>query len=430
MKPRTKIQIAVDYLQSHLKNITDEQKQYAFDNVYDKYCYRTKNKAFCLECGDSIDVVLIGRKKSITCPHCKSKLKVEYSNKRTFNDKYRCFGVTEIVNYQDYQFQVVRAFDVAKYCKKGEKVEYRFYEVCQNWYDAKSGKHIIYSRLDNGYSFSGNLEIRNKSYWKTYDPYISVFCPTSMFQEKYSKYGINHQMNNTTLERIFNIVRSSNQAETLLKAGYSNIINVFQTFELYDYWKALKISIRYKYKIKEADIYRDYLQLLKELKKDLSNPSVVCPKNLKREHDKVLKIVSKKRAKEEAIRIRKAAVKKAIDDAEALKKFQAEKEKFFDIEINGNGIKILPLKSIEDFISEAETHKHCVLSNSYYKREDSLILKALVDNKSVETIEFSLTNMKIVQSRGLQNKPTEYHDDIINLLNSKIHLIKKIHLNH
>lgn len=63
-------------------------------------------------------------------------------------------------------------------------------------------------------------------------------------------------------------------------------------------------------------------------------------------------------------------------------------------------------------------HKHhCVFSSGYYLKPDSLILSAMIEDKRIETIEFSLKNGSIVQSRGVCNQTTEYHQQIIDLVN-------------
>ena len=43
---------------------------------------------------------------------------------------------------------------------------------------------------------------------------------------------------------------------------------------------------------------------------------------------------------------------------------------------------------------------HCVFTNEYYLKADSLILSATIDGKRIETIEVSLKRMEVVQSRG------------------------------
>ncbi|MBS6116638.1 MAG: PcfJ domain-containing protein [[Clostridium] spiroforme] len=69
-------------------------------------------------------------------------------------------------------------------------------------------------------------------------------------------------------------------------------------------------------------------------------------------------------------------------------------------------------------------HKHhCV--GSYHSKEDSLILSACIDSKRIETIEVSISQLKVIQSRGVCNKNTKYHNQIINLVEQNIPLIEE-----
>ena len=74
-------------------------------------------------------------------------------------------------------------------------------------------------------------------------------------------------------------------------------------------------------------------------------------------------------------------------------------------------------------IEEGRVMHHCV--GSYHNRENSLILSATIDGKRIETIEVSLKTFDVVQSRGVCNSNTEYHDRIISLVNDNIHLIRQ-----
>ena len=67
----------------------------------------------------------------------------------------------------------------------------------------------------------------------------------------------------------------------------------------------------------------------------------------------------------------------------------------------------------------------CVFSNAYYLKEDSLILSATIDGKRIETIEVSLRTLEVVQSRGVCNKNTAYHEQIVNLVNANRGLISR-----
>ena len=72
---------------------------------------------------------------------------------------------------------------------------------------------------------------------------------------------------------------------------------------------------------------------------------------------------------------------------------------------------------------EGRLMHHCV--GGYHNRKDSLILSATIDGKRIETIEVSLATLKVVQSRGVCNENTEYHDRIVNLVNSNVNLIRQ-----
>jgi len=71
--------------------------------------------------------------------------------------------------------------------------------------------------------------------------------------------------------------------------------------------------------------------------------------------------------------------------------------------------------------------KHCLFTNEYYNRENSLILSAKINGISIETIEFSLETMEIIQCRGLKNKATEYNKRIIKLVQANSMEVVKIH---
>jgi len=66
-----------------------------------------------------------------------------------------------------------------------------------------------------------------------------------------------------------------------------------------------------------------------------------------------------------------------------------------------------------------------VFSNSYFLKKNSLILSATIDGKRIETVEVSLKTFEVMQSRGLNNSNTEYHDRIIRLVNENINLIRQ-----
>lgn len=102
------------------------------------------------------------------------------------------------------------------------------------------------------------------------------------------------------------------------------------------------------------------------------------------------------------------------------KEFEEHKARFFDLLFREKELVIEPLKSVDEFRVEAESLGHCVYSNDYFTRKESLMLSAKVNGERTETIEFSLSELEILQARGRGNKATKYNQRIINLINDNI----------
>ena len=106
-------------------------------------------------------------------------------------------------------------------------------------------------------------------------------------------------------------------------------------------------------------------------------------------------------------------------------KYRETKGRYFGLKFTDGEIEIHVLESVQDIWEEGETMHHCVFSNEYYSRPDSLILSARIANKRIETVELSLNTLKVVQSRGACNSITPYHNRIIRLIEQNINEIKR-----
>ena len=72
------------------------------------------------------------------------------------------------------------------------------------------------------------------------------------------------------------------------------------------------------------------------------------------------------------------------------------------------------------YIDEGAELHHCLFSNEYYLKENSLILSATIEGKRIETI-----TLQVIQSRGVCNQNTPYHDQIVSLVNANHQLIRQ-----
>ena len=158
----------------------------------------------------------------------------------------------------------------------------------------------------------------------------------------------------------------------------------------------------------------DYMDLLSEFHLDTHNARYVCPTDLKHEHDRLM-------VKKQKIEEQKTLEQKENEN----RKYRREKQAFLGLCFEGDGIIVSVLQSVKDFYEEGEAMHHCVYSNGYYKKKNSLILSAKKDGKRIETIEVNLKTFKIIQSRAVCNQTSEYHNSIIELVNRNMGLIRR-----
>ena len=212
---------------------------------------------------------------------------------------------------------------------------------------------------------------------------------------------------------------TDSRAETLMKARRTEHLAYFLSRPRnWDaYWPAYKITLRRDYDITDIALWCDYVDMLRRLGKDTHNAHYVCPEDLQQAHDEVHR---KLRARQEREQEEHKRQKAQEDEA----RFQKLKAPFFGITFTDGTIQIRVLESVQEYIEEGQVLHHCVFSNEYHLKEKSLILSARIEGKRVETIEVSLETMQVIQCRGLQNKNTEYHERIIELVHQNMKQIQ------
>ena len=418
MKPKNKFQKQIVEVSKKLPKITDAQIKWAYKNCIEHIGHKSaKGIITCLECNHSWTDTK--KKEHCKCPNCNTKLKIEETRKRSLLDyEYLC-----IVNACE-DFQVLRFLYVECKMKKGELPRYFHSEVVQRWI-APTGKYATMAKLRpmgffrQDWNWSSNLEIRPEK--SLYNITPTETYPRQHLIPEVKRSGYNKQLYNLTPFDVFSFLLGNNKAETLLKTGQTELFQYFAyntRKDINDYWASIRICMRNGYKIGNINEWCDYIDLLRFFGKDLHNAKYVCPKNLKKEHDKYVK---KKREHYEQQR-REEKKRKAL---EAEKLFHEMKSKFFGIEFTDGFIHIRVLESVNEIMQEGNFMHHCVFTNDYHLKPDSLILSAYTDDKKLETIELSLSKLKILQCQGVCNQNTEYHNRILKLVNKNMPIIRK-----
>lgn len=422
MKPRTRIQKEVAKLFNTLPELTEKQTAYAFEHCFKHYAHRTKGGILtCTECGHrwKSEYRLAESLCGCTCPHCRKELEVLDSRKRVFKDT-EYFSIITTCK----RFQVIRFFVVHLNRKVCQPATYSISEVVQRWI-APNGKtetvarlrrmHLFYCDLWNEWS---DMELRGNKKFKAYD--IDPICtyPTIRVIPEVKRNGYKGSFHNILPYDFFTAILADSRKETLLKSGQTEMLrhSILRSMDLQRYWNSIKICIRNGYTISDGSMWCDTIDLLRHFGKDTNSPKYVCPNDLKAEHDKLVAKRNRQRERERTEQQRQ----RAIEDE---KKYLKAKGIFFGLVFSDSLICIKVIESVEEMETEGRLMHHCV--GGYHNKADSLILSATINGKRIETVEVSLTTLKVVQSRGVCNSNTEYHDRIIRLVENNAGLIRQ-----
>lgn len=416
MKPQNKFQAQVVQASKTLPKLTETQVRWGYENGIDHIGHRTdKGVITCTKCAHSWQGAgyLVETLTDCHCPNCNARLKVETTKKRTFNSRYY---MTVITAHEGYE--VLRTVMLLCSVKVGETPKYDYSEVMQRWI-APNGKHCTFARLRqtmgtcyyDAWIFHSDLELRmekNSKYSENvYDRiYTGVVYPRQKLIPELKRTGYKKALYGQKPLDLFRTLLTDPRAETLMKTGNTKLLKRIMDSgwkNIDKYWQSICIAIRNGYTIKDATLWCDYIDNLRFFGKDLHNAKYVCPADLKAEHDRYMY----KKAKADA----QAELEKQLQKEDD---FRTVKAKFFGLIFSDGRISVRVLESVQEILAEGKAMHHCV--GSYYSKEDSLILSATIDGKRIETVEISISKLKIIQCRGVCNKNTAHHAQIISLV--------------
>ncbi|MEZ7675647.1 PcfJ domain-containing protein [Prevotella sp. 20925_1_30] len=418
MKPRNKFEKEVLEQSKHLRPITKQQSKWAFRECIDHFAYRLpKSRTTCMDCGHSW--VMDKHRETCTCPHCRAKLQVKETYERKLQQKQYFTLLTTCG-----EFQVLRMFLLIVGMEKGYKAQTSIIEIGQYWWNMQGRKTVVAIQRVLGhyvdtFSYYSPMAIRNDNEAYQHIAYSQIY-PKFKVTDILRRNGFKDNFYGIVPTQLIPALLTDSRVETLLKAGRTDHLRYFlgnkRTFE--ELWQSYKIAVRNGYEIADISLWSDYVDTLRRLGKDIHNPKYLCPTDLKGEHDRRHEELLRQREREEI----EQKQKKAMEDE---KRFKELKSKFFGICFTDGTIQVHVLESVQEHFEEGVSMHHCVFSNAYYLKEDSLILSATIEGKRIETIEVSLRTLEVVQSRGVCNKNTEYHEQIVNLVNANRGLISR-----
>lgn len=418
MKPRNKFEKAVLAQSGKLRPLSKAQLAWAFRECVSHFAHRLpKGRTTCMDCGH--EWVREKATGHCTCPKCHAKLEVKNTLVRKIRQKAYFTLLDKCGKYQ-----TLRMFLLVVEMEKGCKAHPYALEIGQYWWNDKGKQTLvaiqrILGRYMDTFSFVSPMAIRGDNevyrHIATFDTY-----PRYSVIDTLQRNGFRSDLQDIESAKLIPALLTDPKVETLLKAGQYDLLRycLHSSTRLDDYWPSVKICLRNGYTITDGSMWCDTIDLLRRMGKDTRSPKYVCPADLKAEHDKLVEQRNRKEERERLALRRKEA-------AQYEKEYLLQKGKFFGILITDGTLKVRVLESVAEIAEEGTLMHHCVYANAYYRKENSLILSATIDGKRIETVEVDLERLCVVQSRGLCNKNTEYHERIVNLVNSNMSLIRK-----
>lgn len=452
MKPRTKLQRQMVEWAAELPPLGEKHREWArglFPAEALYYSRRGNHCEFhCMCCGAVVPTpgkwLIADQTLPWTCPECGAVCKVlpQYSDWRRVS-KQPTGGRYVTLSTVFRGVQVFRTFDVLR-CNgrtdggRGCPTEYRYHEIFQNWI-TDGGKEVItcrpYARsfnyfrwdYDKGYVI-GSHNAHCSGYYGFQDVFSldgNWYFPGGRFTPLLRRNGMTARLMRYTdadASRIACELLRNNLFEEVVKSGQLLVAVYFLAHSLRklpDYIHAVRICTRHGYRIKDPRMWLDYLDDLVYLGLDTHSPSYICPRDLRMAHARTYRL----REREEE---RRKEEQRLAEIAKWEPRYSAAKAPFLGIVFGDGNITLSVIQSVTDVRAEGKAMHHCVFSNDYWKRPDTVLLTARdASGNRIETVEIGLDPYKVRQSRGLQNKLTPQHDLIVALCEANMESFRK-----
>ena len=422
-------------LQKKLKPFTKAHIEYAHSH-YGRVAYLKRGgEIWCQCCGHihrqlpgviDIDLELGGQ-----CSKCGAHFNLDRRRGKHHTERYYITYITHVSGWQ--VFRTVLAQRCNTY---GSPTHYYMDEVYQNWV-APDGKEYILSKgytrsplMGESWAYDTPLNKpreHNANYTGCYvlndmfDVTGNYIYPRVFVTAKLKRNGWDNRFlqPNISPAEVCKALLSFPALEMLAKTQRELFLHLLRTGRTEFPMHAVKICNRKGYCIEDPGVWLDYIENLRELGLDTHNAYYVCPDDLHAAHERMVARLRKIREREER---EKRLAEIAGLEADYLK----TKGKFFGICFGNENIVVTVIQSVADIEAEGRAMRHCVFENEYHKKGDSLILSAKdKEGNRVETIEVDIKTFQVVQSRGVCNKNTPHHEEIINLVNSNMHRIRQ-----
>ena len=448
MRPRNSVERHLVEVAGCLPPLPKEVIEWAKQNIFEKVAYYKeryrKSTVWCQNCGhyEPCDGWLVMQGHMWECPQCHTQCEVR-NTKVHFcpTTTVRCISFFDI---QDAK-QCIRTFELTMTLSgMGNAPVYAAAERYQNWILENGVEKITSRPYSRGYNFhkwhpeSGYTiqthNARNSGYYTyddMYEPSDNYIYPKVKVAGYLKEKGITAVM----LKKVLKVKSHFNVCalvkkwmkepyyETLWKMGEGAMFRRFamcDDVKLEDYKDSIRVAKRHGYEFRDASMWVDYVKEMRELGMDDRSPKYLCPEDLRKAHARTSERLRRRRDAE--------AWKREIEKIEGYEEDYAKKvAPWAGIVLESGDIVIYPFPTVREVYEEGEALHHCIYKMGYYRRDGILLLTARKRDTGarLESIEYRLSDGAILQSRGLKNEHTEYHKDIIKIINDNKETLRR-----
>lgn len=426
MKPKNKEQARLLEIVQLFPDLTEKQVEYAKKNCFSNTAIESRGRIVCTQCGHKWKPKDADKVEEVVCPHCKRRLSVTH-HKAAYEEWSYLLITKQIDDYQAFRF--------IRFRKKTtpNQIYHWYHDVGTAFMDMKGNiTEFTLSRFTMGYivdawSFDSNIELRGtQTLLRLYND--AMICKS--VHPILKRNGWNGKLYEKDALCVTKKLLSDPKFESLWKIGQFGICNYMlrHYYRKKNEWaieRIIKLANRHGKIFKTLHEWLDrldYVDDLIELGKDISNPKILFPENFQEEKMRINDKVHQKREREERERKAKQEMEEAERERKKKEWLQNYKLKFNGLSITSNGLVVTPLITKQDFENEYKELRHCI--RSYYGKIDSLLVSISYENKKMETAEINLKDYSIIQCRGKFNKPSEKHNEIMQMLESNMRIVK------
>jgi hypothetical protein len=408
-------------LSATLRPLSEAKREWAMRVVIPPVGFVSGGAVWCSECGERftfnplfLSPEVEGDKEH--CPHCGALLTLEKMRKKKREESVY-FSVLDVRE----GWQVVRHFVLTKEMHRGAAVNVGINEGVQEWINeagdvVRLGRPIV--SFGTYYKWDYRKPLRIVDADRSPADYIIWAyhtAPCGKVLPRLRRNGYTARIDIMPPSVLFRLLLTDPEAEWMCKTKQWALLKFLKYEKNYKagclpYSWAYKIANRHGYKITDPSVYLDYLDLLAHFHLDTHNPRYICPKNLHEEHDKL----TRRKAIEDARRKADAQTK---DIEHRTARYQQTHAPYLGLAFGDDTIRVAVLPDVLAFKMEGDAMHHCVFTNKYDERPDTLILSAKDTNgERIATIELNLDTLQVVQCRGKCNQEPPRKAEILQLI--------------